>query len=382
MTRSSRRRFLGSLVAGGLSTWLTPSAYAAVRADPGLILGRGPEGWCDDHKNGGPIVRWNGTEKQWWMWYYARRADFPEDVAPAFGTGSIALAKSSDGVRWERYRGAMEGGAIMMPSERQEAFDSQHIGTGEIVRHDGQWLMAYFGGDATVPKKLGDYDVPEGYQFKGYRCRPGFARSKDGITWERIEGKATGGAAVDIGDNIYGAFPNVFHDGRRFVLMYTALSPAMYHWETQVATSENLVDWTLEGPLRWAQELLPWMLGGLVTRHVMPNPVPNQVAGRWMMVYAALDSRFPLYTRNVGLAVSDDGMSWRHAVSEPALTPAAINRWDGGGVSYPQLVPTKDELRLYYYGFAARGNPFEPSRGIGLATSSAGSLDGFRRVES
>ena len=356
----------------------SPAARAQNPAEPGLILQAGPAGRCDDSKIGGPVVVWNEAAGQWWMYYYCRSSDFPEDVAPGFGTGSIALAVSDDGIGWTRYDGPLKGGAVMVPSDDPDAFDSTHIGVGQVVRHNGEWLMAYFGGDNTVPTEIAGTDVVEGYQFRGYRCRPGFARSSDGINWTRIEGAAHGGASVEGADTIYSAFPTFVVDGDRFILYYTALTPKMFFWETRIASSTDLVHWEELGNLNWPDGEKMWQISGMVTRNVQHNFLDED--GRFLMIHTSLDGRFPRMLRVNGASVSDDGLNWRHLYENPIFYPAPINCWDSGGVAYPNLVRSGKELRLYYYGYAHPRNAFSPQRGIGLAVSPSGDLGALRRV--
>lgn len=377
-----RRNFSLALTAGTIFTASglpSLSVFGANGPEPGLILEAGPEGRCDDGKIGGPVVVWNEDDQLWWMYYYCRSSDFPDAVAPAFGTGSIALAKSSDGIQWTRFDGPLKGGAIMVPSDDPEAFDSTHIGVGQIIRHKGEWIMAYFGGDSTLPTEIAGTAVHEGYQFKGYRCRPGFARSKDGINWTRIKGAGTGGAAINSDDAIYSAFPTVVADGDRFLLYYTALTPRMFYWQTRIATSTDLVNWEDGGTLNWSDGDAAWELSGMVTRNVQMNFL-DDVDGKFLMIHTGLDGRYPSMLRLNGAAVSDDGINWRHLFDDPIFFPSPINRWDSGGVAYPNLVRVGDKLHLYYYGYAHPRNTFSPQRGIGLAISDNLDLSGLKRV--
>lgn len=376
----SRRTLLQSsaatFAAGAASSTLP--ALAAQPENEGYILGVGPEGRCDDAKVGGPSVIWSETDQLWRMYYYARSKSFPEGVAPAFGTGSIAMATSKDGIKWDRHDGPKEGGALLTASTDENAFDAMHIGVGNVIRNGDEWIMSYFGGDATIPTELGGTPVVKGYQFKGYRCRPGIARSVDGLTWTRVPGNGYGGAAVDIGDNIYGAFPSIFFNGEEYLLYYTALSPKHFYWDTKIAASTDLINWTDRGSLQWERAAQTWENGGLVTRHVIKNPFRR--GKKWLMVYAGLDSKYPLYTRRVGIAESDDGIVWQQKYKDPIFFPAEVNQWDGGGTAYPQLVSNGKNFFLYYYGFAHPNNKAGVKRGIGLAISDGQDLETFRRV--
>lgn len=377
-----RRPFLRGAAAVGLASVLpgrNAFARSAPLTDPGFILGKGPEGWCDEAKNGGAVVRWHEQDRKWWMWYYARDNNFPEDVAPLFGTGRIAVAKSDDGISWTRFKGPLTGGAVMEWSDNPDDFDATHVASGDVTYHNGEWLLWYFGGDSTIPGDLGGYQAPNSYQHKGYRCRPGVARSKDGIHWERIRGTATGGASVDIDDDVYGAFPNGIHDGDRFLMYYASISATAGYWETLVAESKDLKNWTRLGPIKWTQEPARWELAGSNTRHIIPNP--DSSGPRWLMVYTALDGRVAGYPRMIGAAVSDDALTWTRLYDEPIFHMGNYDRFDSGGVSYPQLtVHPSGAIYMYYYGFSVRTNTAGPTRGIGLAISEDGNLRNFRRV--
>lgn len=372
----SRRTLLQGSAAGAATAAL--ASLAAQPDDEGFILGVGPDGRCDDSKVGGPFVTWSKEDHLWRMYYYGRSKSFPQDVAPAFGTGSVAMATSADGIRWQRYQGPLEGGALFTASADEDAFDAMHVGVGNVIQNDGEWIMSYFGGDATIPTELGGTPVVQGYQFKGYRCRPGIARSADGLNWTRVAGNGYGGAAVDIADNIYGAFPSIFFTGEEYLLYYTALSPKYIYWDTKIASSTDLLNWRDRGSLQWERSAQAWETGGIVSRTLMRNPFRR--GKRWLMVYAGLDARFPRYVRRVGVAESDDGIVWTQKFGDPIFYPAEVNQWDGGGTAYPQIVRVGKNFHLYYYGFAHTNNKTGLQRGIGLAISDGRDLNTFRRV--
>lgn len=379
----SRRKFVYHAAGAGVAFSAASLPFRAAAAETqtdGMILGKGPDGRCDDAKNGGPFVVWREDEKMWWLYYYCRSQDFPKDVAPGFGTGSIALAKSKDAMHWERYRGPLKGGAIMVPdSENREAFDSEALGLGNVIYHDGEWIMTYFGGDSSVSTMIDNTEIHKGYQYKGYRCRPGIARSKDGINWTRVKGSSVGGASISGEDTVYCAFPSTFHDGEQFIMYYTALSPKFAYWDSRVAVSQNLVDWEERGSARWKQEPKNWERGGIVTRHVIKNPLST--GGKWLKTYAGLDNRFFPSIRQVALATSDDGFLWDHLYDDPIFGPGTTHNWDGGGTAYPHIIEVGGNFHMYYYGFAHKNNKQPPGRGIGMAISNGKDMKSFRRVK-
>lgn len=347
------------------------------RENPGLVFETGPEGRFDDSKIGGPSIIWNAEKRQWWMYYYGRSKRYPEDIAPSFGMGSIGLATSEDGINWQRHNGHLAEGAIFVPSEDPDAFDSLMVGTGEVMRHGDEWIMAYYGGDASIPLEIDGKPVWKSYQGRGYRLRPGIARSKDGLHWERVKGNGTMGASVDIGDAIYAAFPAIIYDGERFLMHFSAIRIGTAYWESRIVASTDLVDWEDLGEMRWEDGPRIWERRGMVSRQIIPNFINDD--GKWLMIYGGLDGRYSDMLRVMGAAVSDDAVNWRHLTKEPFFYPSSFDRWDGAGVSIANLVRADDELRMYYYGFADPTVSDQANRGIGLAVSKDGTLEGMVR---
>ncbi len=386
MNSMSRRPFLlGSTAAVlGLAAHRgrAQPADAPLAASPdfiyaGRMLGPGPRGRCDDFRLGGPVVRWDESLKLWRMWYYSRRSDFPAGVAPAFGTGSIALAHSADGLRWSRIDGALVGGAVFGPAGDERSFDALHVATGDVLRHDGAWWMYYFAGNREMPSA-----AAQEYSAPGFLLRIGLARSRDGLAWERVAGRATGGALFDVvSTDAYNAFPNVFHDGRRFVMQYTTCDKQGIWYRSRVATSTDGVDWTQGGDVLFEDEPGMFETGGMITRDVVRDPRPG--ARGWLMVYTAKDGRTETGARrSIAAAESADGLSWRRLFGAPILTIGRQGSWDSSGVAAPHVAATRDELRIYYYGWGDRTFTGQPLRGIGCARAPLADLRAGRRVGS
>ena len=331
----------------------------------GLILPPGPPGRCDDQRIGGPVVRWVAEEQHWRMWYYGRDATFPKDMAPPFGTGSITTASSTDGVNWTRIEGPLARGAVMVPTDEISAFDSGHIGTGDVIRHGDEWLMAYFGGNQEAVTEAAPL-----FDGKGLVVRPGIARSKDGFNWQRVRGNAQGGAALNVhpGD-VYAAFPSLIHDGDRFLMFYTSVDKGARYWRSRMATSTDALHWKPLPDLRWEEEPALFETGGVITRDIQPNPFADDPP--WLMVYTAKDGRAEAKgRRSIGIAVSEDLITWRKLFREPIFTVGRDGAWDHSGVAVPRLLVTDTQVRLYYYGWSDGGFNTPAQRGIGCATAS------------
>jgi predicted GH43/DUF377 family glycosyl hydrolase len=343
----------------------------------GLSLPVGPPGRCDDARVGGPVVRWDEALGRWRMWYYCRDASFPAGLAPAFGSGSLATAVSDDGVRWTRIDGPAARGAILAPSARREDFDSLHLATGDVIRHGDEWLMCYHAGNYETPQGEG---LDAEYRFQGYVLRVGLARSRDGVNWTRIRGRASGGAILEVPEgDVYAAFPNFVHDGKRFVLHYTTVDREGRWYRTRAATSTDLETWTPAGDLVWQDDPLPYEGGGVITRDVQRNPLRG--GPRWLMVYTAKDGRPETGARrSIGVAVSDDLLAWRRLHDQPVFHVGRHGAWDSAGAANPRLVVTPRDMRLYYYGWSDKSHLGHPARGIGCAIAPGRDFFHFRRA--
>jgi hypothetical protein len=341
---------------------------------PGFLFNTGPAGRCDDAKVGGAMMRWNPVLEKFCIWYYGRSSGFPVGLAPALGTGSIAMMTSDDGLDWTLYDGPLKGGAVMVADENPKAFDSVHVGTGDIAFRDGLWHHWYYGGDTGTP----DSANPT-YAFPGYNLHAGLAVSEDGIHWQRKPGKAFGGALVGLDGEIYGAFPNTYQVENRTYLQVTIKDKDFIGWITRVWASEDLETWTYLGPQTWSDDPRYYDSNGMITRQVLHNI--DGAGAEWMMIYTAVDGRpEKKQQRTIGVAVSDDGLTWRRQFDGPIFTAAPLGSWDDYNVANPQLCIRGDELWMTYFGFADPQGPNASQRGIGMAISRSGDLRSFERI--
>lgn len=336
----------------------------------GLVYGRGPAGRCDDWRVGGGVVDHDPLSGVWRLWCYCRDRELHERVPKTLGTGRISLATSRDGREWTRYAGPRTKGAVFEPSTEPGDFDSLHVGLTDVSRGAGEWLMWYFGGDRTPRETHSHLGT-----VVGLGLRPGLARSRDGIHWERVRGPTPSGALIDYGaEQAYCAWPNAFHDGRRLLMQYTAPDRSLALYDTRVAALEDDGRWRTLGSLEWADGSKPWDATGIITRHVLPNPL--KTGGRLLMLYTGTDAR---HARSIAAAHSDDGIRWTHLYDGPVFRVGAPGAWDSLGVAATRLVPVGNRLYLYYYGFQSLGDDDRP-RGIGLAVSETDDLRDLVRV--
>lgn len=282
------------------------------------------------------------------------------------------MATSTDGMAWSRLDGEAGRGAVMGPSGDPTTFDSVHVGLADITRGAGEWLMWYFGGD-QAPVDTGSHLG----LVKGLGLRPGLARSVDGRVWERVAGCASNGALIEIdAGDVYAAWPNIFNDGSRLIMQYTAPIYGLMDYFTRTAVSYDGRTWEKLGVMTWADGDRPWDCTGMITRQVLANPLDE--GPRWLMIYTGTDKN---HRRSIAAAGSDDGLSWRHLHDAPIFTVGPPGAWDSLGVAAGRLVAANGRLHLYYYGFQSLADDNNP-RAIGLAVSDSGALNDLVRIRS
>jgi hypothetical protein len=337
----------------------------------GFVLGPGPLGRCDELRIGGGVVDYDPQNGVWRLWYYCRDRPLHEHAPKTLGSGRVALATSANGIDWSRYDGPLTGGAIFEPAADPLAFDSLHLAVTDVTRGKDGWSMWYFGGDRTERHTTSALGA-----VSGLGLRIGVARSVDGINWTRIRGPEPSGALIDYtAEQTYVAWANVFGDGRRLFMQYTAPDRALDQYSTLTAVSDDGLRWTTLGPLQWLDGVRPWDSTGIITRQVLENPLP--VGGRFLMIYTGTDER---HARAIGAASSDDGVGWTHLYEQPIFHVGAHGAWDSLGVAATRLVPVEGRLHLYYYGFQSLGDNDLP-RGLGLAISDDGDLQNLVRLK-
>ncbi len=343
----------------------------------GLLLGPGPAGRWDSERVAGPRVL-RGADGVWRMWYYGRDPAF--DRAINLPTGRIGLATSSDGLEWQRIEGPLALGSVFEPHPDPARFDSGHVGVSDIHERDGLYWMWYFGGSQTL-QQIGPQAV------KGIDLRPGLAKSSDGLNWERIEGPFRG-ALLDVGrpgdfDMVFCGWPQVVADAEGWKLYYHTLDPRR-GFCVGVAVSIDGLRWSKRG-----QVLGPGTAGsfdeqGAATRSVIRHD------GRWLMFYEGVAQGG---YRSIGLAVSDDGLSWRREPGPEAdgsvfaHAPRGSGRWDAYAIGTPCVVAGPDGgLRMYYIGSnevagSASHDELSLRHQIGLALSDDRDPARWRRYE-
>ncbi|XP_023731346.2 uncharacterized protein LOC111879102 [Lactuca sativa] len=357
----------------------------------GLVLDLGLESSWDSFQIGSPVVKrfLSDEEERWYMWYHGRSGG-------NLDTPSIGLAVSSNGIHWERGKGAVQSGSdvglVLKSSTDWWAFDTNGVMPGESmvmssskIRASNAVYWLYYTGFSN--EKIEFLDNPLDFSLEnpenggktfGKICRslPGLAMSQDGRHWARIEGEHHSGALFDLGsegewDSMFIASPRVvFHSSGDLRMYYHSFDSEKGHFGIGMARSRDGMRWVKLGKIMGGGQVGNFDECGVMN----PCVVKNKKDGGYLMVYegVGVDGK-----RSIGLARSSDGLKdWRRVGGEPILEHAE-GCWDDGGVGSPYLVHMEgeeDEWRLYYKGIGRIGHT-----GIGMAVSDGKDVKNFRR---
>src|SRR5512132_3907502 len=232
---------LTAIVSCGADTaTLSPLAWRKV-AGPGpggAVLGLGAPGTFDERGN----FTVSAFEDGGATWLYYGGSDATGDPAcPGIRDSRwrIGVARSTDGVTFERVAGAETGGAILDVGA-PGSFDSW-LAYRPFVLKDGAIYRMWYNG-STEP-----FHCPTGTLASDRRID--YAESTDGIHWtKRYDGAVPGGSVLPIGapgeiDAQQVGYVWVIKDGAQYRLYYSA-NDAQNFWRVALAVSSDGRTWT------------------------------------------------------------------------------------------------------------------------------------------
>ncbi|CEM12870.1 unnamed protein product [Vitrella brassicaformis CCMP3155] len=341
-----------------------------------------------------PRVFFDSRRVLWVMYYYGKSFKFIEkhpDVTP-LPTGYVGLAESADGIAWRRLDGPGEGGSVLAPATKKGAWDSAHVGVGDVMLSDdgkSKYTMYYFGGSLNdgLPSPSNASNT-----ICGFPLRIGVATSTDGLNWRRARKPLLELAPSEKGWSGEG-WP-------QFVQLNETTSLLYYHSQANFSAPFVVTaaihqgkrgKWKrLDYPLLGAGPEGTYYSRGVGTRWVVANPNYNASspaanlsdAGRaltlstsqwWMFGESVAPSP---NEHTISLFGSRDGFSWGSLYTLPVLMPriGVKGAADSRFVGTPNAVVRNEGKEVWLYYVAVRQgeaeDPFDVKEtpfSIGLA---------------
>ena len=287
--------------------------------NPVLTLGAGGT-WDDLYAYIPSVIHRN---HKWYMYYAGHDG----------ATVRIGLATSPDGIIWTKHTANP-----LLDISAGGAWDDTHVYYPRVIYRNHKWYMYYTG-------------------RTGAHLRIGLATSEDGISWT----KHTANPVLDIGaggawddSHVYGA--SVIYRNHRWYMYYSGYGAS--HWRIGLATSEDGVSWTKHT----GNPVLNIGAGGAWDDVHASRPSVIYRNHKWYMYYDGYDGSH----NRIGLATSEDGISWTKHTASPLVSTGAGGTWDYIHAYMPSVIYRNHKWYLYYTGYDGARNR------IGLATSPSG----------
>lgn len=286
---------------------------------------------------------------------------------------------------------------VLKASDDKTAFDSRSVDDPIVFRANRSFYMLYIGFDGT------------GYQT-------GLASSDDLLHWKRValvgpRDPASPYTKYNLAlssilrdKNLHGAGEALKVDGK-YLGAWNAYPSAGYEEGAAViglATSPDLLHWTLTDPILTPHDGAPWEQGGLYRPDLLLD------AGTYYLYYNAKDKTTGAWQEQSGVALSRDLKTWTRSPLNPLLqngprgtdtfpasdprrnqTPTVADSRDSHFTSNPYVVKNGREFAMFYYGLnyerpsracellAVGRDPlhFEKAPGVLIDTGAPGAID-------
>ncbi len=351
---------LAALVACGADTArLTPLAWQKVAgpAAGGAVLGPGAPGAFDERGNF--TVR--ALEDGGTTWLYYGGVDATGDPGcPGIADSHwrVGLARSTDGVTFERVAGTETGGSIL-DLGAPDRFDSFMIYRPFVLKDGAIWRMWYNG--SSEP-----FNCPTGTLATTRRI--GYAESADGVHWtKRYDGPGPGGSVLPLGapgeiDAQQVGYVWVLKDGGQYRMYYSA-NDALNYWRVALAVSTDGRTWTkVRGKAADGAVLDLGPPGSLDAACAYQPSVVKERPDLYRMWYRGCSAPGTFGGPSggtIGYAESNDGIAWVK-IPQPgpggaALGPGPDGAFDSGGLTTPSVSEDASGWTMYYAGFDTSG---------------------------
>jgi hypothetical protein len=256
---------------------------------------------------------------------------------------------------------AYENNPILGPGE-QGAWDNLGINTPDIVRYESVFYLFYTGSKVPGNMAVGLAISYDGYHFNKYENNPVLSPDNKGF-----DAYSVGATKVVKSDSVWAMYYNAME--------IAGFSPGPGIGRAQAAD--------ITGP--WTRSEMPVLIAGRKGEwdagFVIPCAVLVLEDGNYMMYYSGGKEYYPLQDFYIGMATSQDGISWRKyndpatkehpfADSDPVFSKGKGNEWDNGIVWLADIKKSPDGFQMYYTGIKVINDEF--IYGIGYAASRDG----------
>lgn len=277
-----------------------------------------PFNWFDHPVN--PILQKDGSQLD--IYGISNSIIFYEDSSYKMWYAGVAeggktyifYATSNNGLTWNKYSNQH----VISPG--QNSWDGTSVQTGSVIKISDTYYMYY-----------------TGFSNENSNWGIGLATSNDGINWQK---KAEPILIDDTGWDYQKASTSVLYVNSKYYLFYAGKNPASNNWRIATAISSDGINFEEASQTYSFEPDQDWE--GEFTEH----PTVFFEDNLFKMIYHAEEG--------FGIAYSTDGINWTKFSNEPFFTSSKTNS-NPNKISYPNIIKTENEYRLYYTGLTSSG---------------------------
>jgi len=279
------------------------------------IFQGGKEGEWDKNIFDFNILFENG---EYHMWYQGSSKEDP-------GLNKFGFASSTDGIHWKKYP---ENPLNLINDSSDWA---TNFWTFDIIRKDSLYLMWY----TAEPK-----NPPSSHRI-------GFAWSKDGLNWNKHPEPVLAPGGIDDWDGYMVSNPIVVFDGRKYHMWFSGIP-------NQIPKMVSMGYATSSDGIHWQKH---------PSNPVLKHGEPGSWDDHWTVGFsiAVQGSQKELWyfgfnqvKFEIGLARSEDGISWNKSAENPVLKAGDFGEWDEV-LFAPRVIKQDSIYHMWYAGNSARG---------------------------
>ena len=196
--------------------------------------------------------------------------------------------------------------------------------------------------------------------------RIGLATSTDGITWTKdttADGKVLDVGGAGTWDSEQVGYPMVWKEGATWYMLYAGRKAATGVQSIGLATSSDGIAWDKD--VSWTNPVYVSQ-AAWDAKFMEPGTRMVKEGSTYYLYYGGNDASVLETSTAIGLATSDDLITWTASGNNPILSTGGAGAWDAAALG-PTVMKFGSTYYMWYEG--AAGGTFDNSY-VGLATSS------------